>query len=135
MIPSSLYKFLFRCVLFISLGQISRIRMAASYGILRNCQTVFQSKGTNLHSHQYCGLSTWLSCKRICLSMQEMQIRSCIGKIHWRRKRQPTPVFLPRKFHGWRSLASYSPWVTKSQTRLSMLPVIIVIKSKLIICM
>ena len=27
----------------------------------------------------------------------------------WRRKRQPTPVFLPRKSHGWRSLAGYSP--------------------------
>ena len=31
----------------------------------------------------------------------------------------PTPVFLPRKFHGLRSLMDYSPWVAKSQTRLS----------------
>ena len=29
--------------------------------------------------------------------------------IPWRRKRQPTPVFLPEKFHGRRSLAGYSP--------------------------
>ena len=28
----------------------------------------------------------------------------------WRRKRQPTPVFLPGKYHGQRSLARYSPW-------------------------
>ena len=28
----------------------------------------------------------------------------------WRRKWQPIPVFLPRKFHGQRSLAGYSPW-------------------------
>ena len=28
----------------------------------------------------------------------------------WRRKWQPTPVFLPGKPHGQRSLASYSPW-------------------------
>ena len=28
----------------------------------------------------------------------------------WRRKWQPTPVFLPRKSHGQRSLAGYSPW-------------------------
>jgi len=31
-------------------------------------------------------------------------------KIPWRRKWQPTPVFLPGKFHGQRSLAGYSPW-------------------------
>ena len=30
--------------------------------------------------------------------------------ILWRRKWQPTPVFLPGKFHGWRSLVGYSPW-------------------------
>ena len=30
-------------------------------------------------------------------------------KIVWRRKRQPTPVFLPGKSHGQRSLAGYSP--------------------------
>ena len=28
----------------------------------------------------------------------------------WRRKWQPTPVLLPGKSHGWRSLVSYSPW-------------------------
>ena len=28
----------------------------------------------------------------------------------WRRKWQPTPVFLPGKSHGQRSLAGYSPW-------------------------
>ena len=33
-----------------------------------------------------------------------------VGKIPWRRKWQPTPVFLPGKFHGQRSLAGYSPW-------------------------
>ena len=31
-------------------------------------------------------------------------------KTFWRRKWQPTPVFLPEKSHGWRSLESYSPW-------------------------
>ena len=32
-----------------------------------------------------------------------------------RRKCQPTPVFLPEKSHGQRSLASYSPWGCKYQ--------------------
>ena len=42
-----------------------------------------------------------------------------VRKISWRRKWQPTPVFLPGKSHGQRSLADYSPWVTKSRTQLS----------------
>ena len=33
--------------------------------------------------------------------------------IFWRRKWQPTSVFLPRKSHGWRSLVGYSPWGCK----------------------
>ena len=32
-----------------------------------------------------------------------------MGKIPWRRKWQPTPVFLPEKSHGQRSLVGYSP--------------------------
>ena len=31
-----------------------------------------------------------------------------VGKIPWRRKWQPTPVFLPEKFHRQRSLVGYS---------------------------
>ena len=30
--------------------------------------------------------------------------------MHWRRKQQPTPVFLPGESHGQRSLADISPW-------------------------
>ena len=30
--------------------------------------------------------------------------------LHWRRKRQPTPVFLPGESHGRRSLVGCSPW-------------------------
>ena len=35
------------------------------------------------------------------------------GSTPWRRKWQPTPVFLPGKSHGQRSLAGYSPWGPK----------------------
>ena len=42
-----------------------------------------------------------------------------VGKIPWRRAWQPTPVFLPGKFHRQRSLEGYSPWGHKSQTLLS----------------
>ena len=33
-----------------------------------------------------------------------------ITELDWRRQWQPTPVLLPRKSHGWRSLVVYSPW-------------------------
>ena len=33
-----------------------------------------------------------------------------VRKIPWRRKWQPTPVFLPRKSHGQRSLEGHSLW-------------------------
>ena len=36
-----------------------------------------------------------------------------LGRFPWRRKWQSTPVLLPGKFHGWRSVVSYSPWGCK----------------------
>ena len=39
-----------------------------------------------------------------------------VGKISWRRKRLPTPVFWPGESHGQRSLAGYSPWGHKNWT-------------------
>ena len=32
-----------------------------------------------------------------------------VGKIPWRRKQQPSPVFLPRESHGQKSLVDYNP--------------------------
>ena len=48
--------------------------------------------------------------------MQEVwrcRFKPCVRKIPWRRKWQPTPVFLPGKFHGERSLVGYSSWGCK----------------------
>ena len=33
-----------------------------------------------------------------------------VREIPWTQKQQPTPVVLPGKSHGQRSLAGYSPW-------------------------
>ena len=41
------------------------------------------------------------------------QVQSLGQKLFWRREWQPTPVFLPGKFHGQRSLVGYSPWSHK----------------------
>ena len=36
-----------------------------------------------------------------------------LRKIRWRRRWQPTPVFLPGESHGQRSIRGYSPWGCK----------------------
>ena len=41
---------------------------------------------------------------------QEKQFQSLGREDPWSRKWQPTPVFLPRKFHGQRSVLGYTPW-------------------------
>ena len=48
--------------------------------------------------------------KSICLQCGRHGFNPWVGKIPWRSKWQPTPVLLPGKFHGWRSLVGYSPW-------------------------
>ena len=40
-------------------------------------------------------------------AIQEARVQARIGKIPWRRKWQPTPVFLPKESHGQRNLVSY----------------------------
>ena len=48
--------------------------------------------------------------KRVCQQFRRPRFNPWVGKIPWRRKSQPTPVFLPGEFHGQRSLAGCSPW-------------------------
>ena len=52
-------------------------------------------------------------------AMQETRVQSLSQEMPWRKKWQPTPVFLPRKSYGEMSLAGYSPQGHKSQTQLS----------------
>ena len=50
----------------------------------------------NLHAVQIPGFHPW------------------VDEIPWKREWLPTPVFLPREFHGQsRSLVGYSPWGCK----------------------
>ena len=44
-----------------------------------------------------------------------------VGQIPWRRKEQPTPVFLPGESHGKRSLAGSSLWSGKESDRTERL--------------
>ena len=45
-----------------------------------------------------------------CRRPKRLGYYSWVRKIPWSRKWQTTPVFLPGKFHGLRSLVCYCPW-------------------------
>ena len=53
--------------------------------------------------------------KSVCLQCRRPRFNPWVRKIPWRRIWQPSPVFLPGKFHGWRSLVGYSPWGCKER--------------------
>ena len=55
----------------------------------------------------------WLRGKSVCLQCGRPGLNPWAGKTPWRRKWQPTPVFLPGKSHGRRILVGYSPWGCK----------------------
>ena len=59
----------------------------------------------------------YLAFSMVQLSHTNMTTEKTIALTIWtlvskprRRQRQPTPVLLPGKSHGWRSLVGYSPW-------------------------
>ena len=52
----------------------------------------------------------WLRIHLQCRRCRRHRFDPWVGKIPWRRKWQPTPVFLPGKFPGQRSLVGYSSW-------------------------
>ena len=57
---------------------------------------------------RHCGLPRWHSSKESACQCKRLKFDPWIRNIPWRRKWQPTPVFLPRKSHGQRCLVGYS---------------------------
>ena len=48
-----------------------------------------------------------------CRRHERCGFNPCVEKIPWRRKWQPSPVFLPGESHGQRTLVGYGPWGSK----------------------
>ena len=66
------------------------------------------------------GTLRWHSYKEFacqCRRHRRCEFNPCIRKIPWRRKWLPTPLFLPGKFLGQRSLVGYDPWDPKESDK------------------
>ena len=46
-------------------------------------------------------------------AMKKTWVQFLDQEVPWRREWLPTPVILPKEFHGQRSLVGYSPWSYK----------------------
>ena len=69
---------------------------------------LFTSKEHCSHGGRFICYPRWLSGKESSCQCWRGRFDPWVGKIPWRRKWQPTPVFLPGESHGQRSLAGYS---------------------------
>ena len=61
-------------------------------------------------------MCVWLNGKESTRQSRRLGFYRWFGKIPWSRKWQPTPVFLPGKSRGKRSLAGYSPVSSVAQS-------------------
>ena len=86
-------------------------------GHLNKCQFFIILSSTAIIYTKLClhlsGTSLVAQTVSICLQCGRPRFNPWVRKTSWRRKWQPTPVLLPGKFHGWRSLVGYSPWGRK----------------------
>ena len=60
---------------------------------------------------------------KICPQYRRPEFDSWVRKIPWRREWQLSPIFLPGKFHGQKSLAGYSPCGCKESDMTEQLSV------------
>ena len=85
---------------------------------------MLQSMGSQRVGHDWETELNWLKCeaegfpggtsgKESAPQCRRHGFDPWVRKIPWSRKWQPTPVFLPGKSHGQRSLVGYSLWIIK----------------------
>ena len=86
-----------------SIGAITRLWTVSQF-----CFMIFQVGVINTLS-----ASLVAQMVRIHLQCRRPRFTPWVGKIPWKRKWQPTPVFLPGEVHRQRSLVGYSLWGLK----------------------
>ena len=76
-------------------------------------QPVTNVYNNTIHLRQCTPILWGFSCgsvvKKSACQFKRLRLDPWLGKIPWRRKQQPTPVFLPGEFHKQGSLVGYSP--------------------------
>ena len=73
------------------------------------------------HAHpSWCSLVAQ-TVKCLCLQCGRPGFDPWVRKILWRGKWQPTPVLLPGKSHGRRSMIGYSPWGRRESDKIEWL--------------
>ena len=78
--------------------------VSQSCSTLCNCSTIY----IYTYIHTVIDFSSGSDGKKICLQCRS-GFDPWVGKIPWRKAQEHTPVFLPREFHGQKSLVGYSP--------------------------
>ena len=74
-----------------------------------------------MRDRAFLGGASGKECACQCRRCKRRGFSPWVGKIPWSRKWQPTPVFLPEKFHGQRSLAGYTPQGHKESDMTEMI--------------
>ena len=94
-------------------SKILKIELPYNPAVLLLAIYIKENKKTNSERSMHPDVPWWHSGYSVCLLCGRPWLDPWVGKLPWRRKWQPTPVLLPGKFHGRRSLVGYSPWDCK----------------------
>ena len=104
--------------------QIQVSHTACRFFTIWACVRVYTLKAMATHSNTLALQITWMEEPGRLQSMGSWRVRhdwvtslSLFTFMHWRRKWQPTPVFLPGESQGWQSLVGFRLWgLTESDT-------------------